>query len=86
MIEQVRLYVWHFMGNRALMRWERTLFVLLNREIPFPLLHADQCDIWTEVIPIPSDYSIRAGYCHAGSLRLRQQLPPGEGGQEEKET
>ena len=74
------------MGNRALMGWERTLFILLNREIPFPPLHADQCDIQTEVIPIPSDYSIRAGYCHTGSLQLRQQLPLGEGAQEEKET
>jgi len=68
------------------MSWERTLFVLLNGGMLFPPLHADQCDIWMEIISIPSDYSIRAGYRHTGSLQLRQQLPPGEGAQEEKEA
>lgn len=34
--EWVHTGVWHFMGNWALMSWERTRFILLYRGIPSP--------------------------------------------------
>lgn len=63
------------------MGWERLQFISLYTDLPFHPLHADQCDIWTGIIPILSDDSIRASYYHGGSVQLRQH----EGGQEEKE-
>lgn len=62
---------------------DNSVFILLNRDIPFP--RADQCDIWIEQLsPVPSNYSIRASYCHKGSLQLRQQPPRGEGAPKEE--
>lgn len=75
--EWVHTGVWHFMGNWALMSWERTRFILLYRGIPSPLCRS----MWhlDRNYPFP-DCSIRASCYHAGPMQLRQQLPPGQGG------